>query len=314
MVKSFDEILRECIARLETGEDVEAVLTAYPEQAGQLRPHLRVLASLKTAKNVEASALGAVRGRQQLLAAVANQATIQGGRAVFKFLSDTVGFGLKLAGAGAIVAAIALSAALFTGSLHVGTGATQAVAGDYDADGVLDDVDNCAWVANADQADTDRDGLGDACDPDPNAVADYDGDGVTDLRDNCPITPNADQADTDGDGWGDACDFNPNVGLPPCFQALDFFGDHNLDAFDIMTFKDAFGSTNHDGPDPGTLPDDPYYDAAHDLDGDGDIDLDDIAGLIQQLMDCLAQIQPPDGGPLPPLPTLSPLPTPTPGA
>lgn len=37
---------------------------------------------------------------------------------------------------------------------------------DDDEDGVADDEDNCEWDANADQADGDGDGVGDACDPD----------------------------------------------------------------------------------------------------------------------------------------------------
>jgi VCBS repeat protein/FG-GAP repeat protein/thrombospondin type 3 repeat protein len=47
---------------------------------------------------------------------------------------------------------------------------------DDDNDGVADNIDNCPFVANADQADRDGDGVGDACDPLDNR--DTDGDGV----------------------------------------------------------------------------------------------------------------------------------------
>jgi hypothetical protein len=75
---------------------------------------------------------------------------------------------------------------------------------DTDGDTHADSADNCPQVANRDQADRDRDGLGDMCD------ADEDGDGVaTDAGsyiDNCPALANPDQADADRDGRGDACD------------------------------------------------------------------------------------------------------------
>lgn len=77
---------------------------------------------------------------------------------------------------------------------------------DTDADGVPDATDNCPFIANADQTDTDHDGQGNACD------ADDDNDGVADASDNCPLVANANQADGDSDGIGDACDPNPNDG------------------------------------------------------------------------------------------------------
>ncbi len=77
---------------------------------------------------------------------------------------------------------------------------------DSDDDGV-DATDNCPNVGNPDQADSDADGAGDACDlclVDP--YDDADGDGVCGNEDNCPDVANADQADADGDFVGDACD------------------------------------------------------------------------------------------------------------
>jgi len=71
---------------------------------------------------------------------------------------------------------------------------------DGDGDGVADGVDNCPAIPNNDQANSDSDAEGDACDTDD------DNDGVLDPSDNCPLTANAGQEDNDGDLAGDACD------------------------------------------------------------------------------------------------------------
>lgn len=76
----------------------------------------------------------------------------------------------------------------------------QLPAVDADHDGILDADDNCPYVANPEQTDSDADGYGDACD------SDDDNDGVLDGSDNCRVVANSGQANADGDPFGDACD------------------------------------------------------------------------------------------------------------
>ncbi|UCC44070.1 MAG: DUF362 domain-containing protein [Candidatus Zixiibacteriota bacterium] len=81
---------------------------------------------------------------------------------------------------------------------------------DSDRDGTCDLADNCPGVFNADQMDTDGDGLGDNCDE----CTDTDGDGYGDPgfpvntcdEDNCPTVYSLDLTDSDGDGVGDVCE------------------------------------------------------------------------------------------------------------
>jgi hypothetical protein len=157
---------------------------------------------------------------------------------------------------------------------------------DTDGDGVFDFQDNCPTVSNADQTDTDMDGIGDACDDD------RDNDGVPDAVDNCPFTPNEDQADSDQDGVGDACDADrdgdgiangdDNCPAVPNADQTDTDGDGGGDACDADDDNDGVCDAAGGGPGCAGGPDNCAVVANNDqadLDGDGigdacDADLD----------------------------------------
>jgi RTX calcium-binding nonapeptide repeat (4 copies)/Thrombospondin type 3 repeat len=115
--------------------------------------------------------------------------------------------------------------------------------GDVDGDDVRDENDNCVYVRNGSQVNTDRfltggDAQGDACDGDDDA------DGVADESDNCRVDPNPGQEDTDGDGYGDAC--------PP----VDDDGDGKINDDDNCDLTPNSDQSDMDGDDKGDLCDD----------------------------------------------------------
>ncbi len=131
---------------------------------------------------------------------------------------------------------------------------------DADHDGVLDSVDNCKGTPNPDQADTDGDGIGDACDPLSCPLGmeqtnrDIDHDGIDDGCDSCLRGPPIDE---DGDGVDDACDDCPGIADP---GQLDADHDQIGDACDLSVttkqlrlFFDGFSSGDQSWLDPGWI-------------------------------------------------------------
>jgi len=122
---------------------------------------------------------------------------------------------------------------------------TAVIIPDTDADGILDNIDNCPSISNEDQADFDEDGIGDVCDDDD------DNDGVLDEIDNCPLMANSDQLDTDNDGIGDVCDSDFGF-IAPLFPCENGFADiYPCNDYDLMRHIpiEDLGGTGAEGND-----------------------------------------------------------------
>ena len=124
---------------------------------------------------------------------------------------------------------------------------------------------------NPDQADTDNDGTGDACDNQDNS--DNDDDGRQNFEDNCLDTANATQNNFDGDELGDACDSDvDNDGVVDFdlatqkVQDLCLFTSRDVASEDLT----EFGCVDIDGDDAIDLRDDNRILLSEFLEGYGD--------------------------------------------
>ena len=122
MKKSFDDILNECIRRIESGEDIESVLQSYAEHADELRPHLEILTSLSVVEQREATPQGALRGRQQLLSAIVSGGRKREETGVVNSLATKGGLSMKFVAMFVGGAVLALGITFLTGNLDFGGG------------------------------------------------------------------------------------------------------------------------------------------------------------------------------------------------
>ncbi|PJB38474.1 MAG: hypothetical protein CO108_18710 [Deltaproteobacteria bacterium CG_4_9_14_3_um_filter_63_12] len=139
---------------------------------------------------------------------------------------------------------------------------------DSDGDSVFDNDDNCPNLTNANQADVDRDGVGDLCDPCPiDAPDDTDLDGTCDSDDLCPNSN--DTFDADNDGVPDGCDVCAGD------DGLDADLDTVPDACDVCAAGDDHLDTDSDGI-PNACDTCGVADSGSDADNDGAPDACDI--------------------------------------
>lgn len=142
------------------------------------------------------------------------------------------------------------------------TSTSYAYSENTDGDGISAVDDNCPAVANADQADVDGDGFGDACDDDS------DNDGVIDTLDYFPYDP-SEWADFDLDGTGDNADTDDDDdGVSDVDDAFPLDAGESVD-----TDGDGVGNNaDNDDDNDGVLDNDDAFplDRTESVDSDGD--------------------------------------------
>lgn len=153
---------------------------------------------------------------------------------------------------------------------------------DTDGDTFVDEQDNCPVNTNADQLDSDGDGIGDACD------TDIDDDGITNTVDNCPSIANADQSDIDNDTIGDVCDADADGdGLLNTVEDVNANGIVDTGETDPLNADtDSDGYSDGDEVAQGTDPLDPSsfpVVANGDINDDGEVNILDML-LAQQIL------------------------------
>lgn len=180
------------------------------------------------------------------------------------------------------------TAALEDGSASADPSPAQ-TSSDIDGDDIADKDDNCPNNANAEQADFDSDGQGNACDTDddndgvvdtedafprnPDETVDSDGDGVGDNGDNCPTDSNADQLDSDNNGLGNACDADDDGdGVNDTNDAFPLDPNETTDTDNDGVGNNADNDDDGDGVNDGedAFPLNPAESADTDADGVGD--------------------------------------------
>ncbi len=149
------------------------------------------------------------------------------------------------------------------------------VVADADGDGVPDASDNCPDHENADQADCDDDGVGDACTLATGAAEDCNG---NDVPDDCDIAQGLSN-DCDLNGVPDDCDIasgvasdvNENLIPDTCDCRADSTGDNRIDATDLGQLLVSWGLAH------------PRH---GDLTNDGQVGAEDLAILLTSWGKC----------------------------